>query len=241
MVNCESMLTSALVLRASADQFQSPHRSEKLRQVKKDEKQLAKMMESSPGGWQEAERVARENWETACRENPSETTSNTTTTSSSLTNSTTSLSPSSPQHLSPTLKSEVAEEEISVLRHRQSSARRHEPLSVTETAKKSNVPREGIETLTWHPKEEISKLAISIAEEKEFLTSSGPQANEFPNNVGFANFIDYLLIPTLVYELEYPRTKTYVLSSLSVLGQEIRLLNRCEDGTGFDPCISLRK
>ena len=199
------------------------------------------MMESSPGGWQEAERVARENWETACRENPSETTSNTTTTSSSLTNSTTSLSPSSPPHLSPTLKSEVAEEEISVLRHRHSTARRHEPLSATETAKKSNVPREGIETLTWHPKEEISKLAISIAEEKEFLTSSGPQANEFPNNVGFANFIDYLLIPTLVYELEYPRTKTYVLSSLSVLGQEIRLLNRCEDGTGFDPCISLRK
>ncbi|GAA5833305.1 hypothetical protein JCM5353_008529 [Sporobolomyces roseus] len=192
--------------------------TEKLRSVKRDENQLTKMMESTPGGWREAERVAREHWETACRENPSDSTASTTTTStSSLTNSTTSLtSPASPQ---PTLKSAVAEEEISVLRHRTSLARRHEPLSTPETAKKSNEPQEGIETLTWHPKEEISKLAISIAEEKEFLTSSGPQANVFPNNVGFGNFIDYLLIPTLVYELEYPRTKAirplYILEKVT--------------------------
>ncbi|KAI9017219.1 MBOAT, membrane-bound O-acyltransferase family-domain-containing protein [Gaertneriomyces semiglobifer] len=31
-------------------------------------------------------------------------------------------------------------------------------------------------------------------------------ATSFPSNVTFANFVDYLLVPTLVYELEYPRT-----------------------------------
>ncbi len=30
---------------------------------------------------------------------------------------------------------------------------------------------------------------------------------QFPNNISFANFLDYLLVPTLVYELEYPRTE----------------------------------
>ena len=31
----------------------------------------------------------------------------------------------------------------------------------------------------------------------------------FPNNITWLNFIDYMLIPTLVYELEYPRTLKY--------------------------------
>ena len=35
---------------------------------------------------------------------------------------------------------------------------------------------------------------------------------QFPNNVSLYNFWDYLLIPTLVYELEYPRTDTIRLS-----------------------------
>ncbi|CAO1637539.1 unnamed protein product [Parajaminaea phylloscopi] len=30
----------------------------------------------------------------------------------------------------------------------------------------------------------------------------------WPDNVTYANFLDYLLVPTLVYELEYPRTKS---------------------------------
>lgn len=29
---------------------------------------------------------------------------------------------------------------------------------------------------------------------------------QFPANVTFVNFFDFLLVPTLVYELEYPRT-----------------------------------
>lgn len=33
----------------------------------------------------------------------------------------------------------------------------------------------------------------------------------FPNNITVWNFTDYLLIPTLVYELEYPRTSRFRL------------------------------
>ncbi|KAI8905525.1 MBOAT, membrane-bound O-acyltransferase family-domain-containing protein [Gorgonomyces haynaldii] len=33
----------------------------------------------------------------------------------------------------------------------------------------------------------------------------------FPNNITFLNFLDYLLVPTLVYELEYPRTTRFRL------------------------------
>jgi sterol O-acyltransferase len=29
----------------------------------------------------------------------------------------------------------------------------------------------------------------------------------FPNNLTLKNFLDYLVIPTLVYEVEYPRSK----------------------------------
>jgi len=173
--------------------------------MRQNEKKLAKVMDTYTGGREEAKKVARENWEKACRENPS---SPDMATDSSLSNS------STPSLSSPTLavadkaSTEKGAEEISTLRHRTSQARRHEPLSAPQPTRKSDVPQEGIETLTWHPEEEISHLAIAIAEEKEFLTSSGPQQNVFPSNVGFFNFIDYLLIPTLVYELEYPRTKT---------------------------------
>ncbi|KAJ3331424.1 hypothetical protein HDU76_003217 [Blyttiomyces sp. JEL0837] len=31
----------------------------------------------------------------------------------------------------------------------------------------------------------------------------------FPNNITFVNFVDYMLVPTLVYELEYPRTPKF--------------------------------
>ncbi|KAI8847017.1 MBOAT, membrane-bound O-acyltransferase family-domain-containing protein [Chytridium lagenaria] len=34
----------------------------------------------------------------------------------------------------------------------------------------------------------------------------------FPNNLTVANFVDYMLVPTLVYELEYPRTSKFRLS-----------------------------
>ncbi|GAA6001509.1 hypothetical protein JCM5350_007426, partial [Sporobolomyces pararoseus] len=184
--------------------------SERLIEMGKNEKKLAEIMKSSPGGWEEAKKTARENWEKACRENPSSETSsnsNSVTNSSPSNNSTSSLA-SSTLAVADKASTEKGSEEVSTLRHRTSQARRHEPLSDSQPTRKSEVPQEGIETLTWHPREEISHLAIAIAEDKEFLTSSGPQQNTFPNNVTFPNFIDYLLIPTLVYELEYPRNKS---------------------------------
>ena len=151
----------------------------------KNEKKLAEIMESSPGGWEEAKKTARENWEKACRENTSSETSsnsNSVTNSSPSNNSTSSLA-SSTLAVADKASTEKGSEEVSTLRHRTSQARRHEPLSDPQPSRKSEVPQEGIETLTWHPREEISHLAIAIAEDKEFLTSSGPQQNTFAINV----------------------------------------------------------
>ncbi|GAA6015089.1 hypothetical protein JCM11491_001656 [Sporobolomyces phaffii] len=182
--------------------------SERLREVGANQKKLSKLLDGSPGGWEAAKRVARENWEKACRENPDSTDPMTTSTDSSSSAGASVASLSSKTLAAPTATIKNPEEEAMTLRHRTSQARRHEPLSAPQPTRKTVMPRDGIETLTWHPEDKISHLAIAIAEENEFLTSSGPQQNVFPNNVGFLNFIDYLLIPTLVYELEYPRTKT---------------------------------
>lgn len=57
-----------------------------------------------------------------------------------------------------------------------------------------------------HPSQEISELAKSYSELQGELVSSGPDHVVWPNNITFKNFAIYQLIPTLVYELEYPRT-----------------------------------
>ena len=43
-------------------------------------------------------------------------------------------------------------------------------------------------------------------------SSSSPIKNQYPKNVTLLNYIDYLLVPTLVYEPSYPRTEKYLLS-----------------------------
>ncbi|KAJ3042246.1 hypothetical protein HK097_002080 [Rhizophlyctis rosea] len=48
------------------------------------------------------------------------------------------------------------------------------------------------------------KYAHANAEELQIELRKG--GTTFPNNITFLNFADYLLVPTLVYELEYPRT-----------------------------------
>ncbi|KAK0466990.1 MBOAT, membrane-bound O-acyltransferase family-domain-containing protein [Desarmillaria tabescens] len=57
-----------------------------------------------------------------------------------------------------------------------------------------------------HPNEYISDLAKEYTELQEELRSPGPEYIVWPNNITFKNFAVYQLIPTLVYELEYPRT-----------------------------------
>ncbi|KAL9937539.1 hypothetical protein V8E36_003948 [Tilletia maclaganii] len=83
--------------------------------------------------------------------------------------------------------------------------------------------------LTTHPDPEIASMAQQIEHIREDLmstvshhedhllagavaTNGEPRAEvaervSWPANVSYANFWDYLLVPTLVYELQYPRTK----------------------------------
>lgn len=90
------------------------------------------------------------------------------------------------------------------------------------TAKKAgDAPFEGLQTLTWHPAEVISSLAINMTSLNEALTSTGVARIRWPDNISLYNFLDYLLIPTLVYHLEYPRTNVirpvYVLEKVVAL------------------------
>ena len=59
-----------------------------------------------------------------------------------------------------------------------------------------------------YPDEKIYNLANDCVDLLEDLTSTGKESIVWPANVTYTNYIDYLLIPTLVYELEYPRTSS---------------------------------
>jgi sterol O-acyltransferase len=63
-----------------------------------------------------------------------------------------------------------------------------------------------LEAFTYHPNTELSALAIRIAELHDSLVSTGPAKVRYPSNLTYYNFLDFLAVPTLVYELEYPRT-----------------------------------
>ncbi|EPQ56233.1 MBOAT-domain-containing protein [Gloeophyllum trabeum ATCC 11539] len=85
------------------------------------------------------------------------------------------------------------------------------PVSSTvesSTTLASAVPsgKPGPHPLVDHPDEEIAALAKEYSEIQSELVSSGPEYVKWPENITFKNFAVYQLIPTLVYELEYPRT-----------------------------------
>ncbi|KAI0255918.1 MBOAT, membrane-bound O-acyltransferase family-domain-containing protein [Lactifluus subvellereus] len=79
-----------------------------------------------------------------------------------------------------------------------------EPTSVPDGDKPKDVASH---PLVHHPDPEISALATEYSELESELVSSGPERVRWPENITFKNFAVYQLIPTLVYELEYPRTK----------------------------------
>ncbi|KAH9479357.1 putative sterol O-acyltransferase 1 [Psilocybe cubensis] len=60
--------------------------------------------------------------------------------------------------------------------------------------------------LVYHPDPQISDMAKDYSELQSELLSSGPTYVRWPDNITWKNFAVYQLIPTLVYELEYPRT-----------------------------------
>ena len=64
--------------------------------------------------------------------------------------------------------------------------------------------------LVDHPDDTIAVLAREYSELESELTSAGPEYVRWPDNITLKNFATYMIIPTLVYELEYPRTDRYV-------------------------------
>ena len=63
-------------------------------------------------------------------------------------------------------------------------------------------------SMTKHMMEEVEDLDAEIEELKIQCESGGTgiEGVKYPENVTLKNFVDYLLVPTLVYECEYPRT-----------------------------------
>ena len=57
--------------------------------------------------------------------------------------------------------------------------------------------------------EDRERLLHEIDVAERDLTGKVLGRNKYPNNLTFGNFLDYMVCPTLVYELEYPRTDKY--------------------------------
>ena len=72
-----------------------------------------------------------------------------------------------------------------------------DPLSLTPTT---------ISILCHHPSQAIASVAHELLELDAELVSTGTERVRYPQNLTWKNFCTYMLIPTLVYELEYPRT-----------------------------------
>jgi len=68
-------------------------------------------------------------------------------------------------------------------------------------------PREP-NVLSYSPDEKIAVLARNIDMMEDELRSNGAQGLVWPNNVTYKNYFEYMFFPTLVYQLEYPRTDT---------------------------------
>lgn len=67
--------------------------------------------------------------------------------------------------------------------------------------------------LVDHPDQQIAVMAKDYVELDGELVSTGPEYVRWPENVTLKNFAMYMLIPSLVYELEYPRTEKWVFFS----------------------------
>lgn len=63
-------------------------------------------------------------------------------------------------------------------------------------------------TLAWSSNERVAILARNIDAMEEELKSNGTKGLVWPENITYRHFLDYMCIPTLVYQLEYPRTNT---------------------------------
>lgn len=62
--------------------------------------------------------------------------------------------------------------------------------------------------LAWSADERVALLARNIDAMEDELKSNGAKGLVWPQNVTYWHFGDFMLMPTLVYQLEYPRTAT---------------------------------
>ncbi|KAL1406214.1 Sterol O-acyltransferase 2 (Sterol-ester synthase 2) [Vanrija albida] len=62
--------------------------------------------------------------------------------------------------------------------------------------------------LAWSPDHKIALLARNIDAMEDELRSNGEKGLVWPENVTYKHFVEFMFFPTLVYELEYPRTDT---------------------------------
>lgn len=67
-------------------------------------------------------------------------------------------------------------------------------------------PLTSVSILVHHPSQAIASVAHEFLELDTELMSTGTERVRYPQNLTCKNFCTYMLIPTLVYELEYPRT-----------------------------------
>ena len=77
----------------------------------------------------------------------------------------------------------------------------------------SNESSEYSELTRWNSvAEERERLISEIEIADRDLTGRVSKEIKYPHNLTYSNFLDYMFCPTLVYELEYPRTDRYTLS-----------------------------
>lgn len=76
----------------------------------------------------------------------------------------------------------------------------------------SSVLKPSPHLLVMHPSPEISELAREYSELESELVGMGPEYIRWPNNISLKQFAQYMIVPTLVYELEYPRTERFAFS-----------------------------
>ena len=62
--------------------------------------------------------------------------------------------------------------------------------------------------LSYSSDEKIAVLARNIDMMEDELRSNGSNGLVWPQNVTYRNYFEYMFFPTLVYQLEYPRTDT---------------------------------
>ncbi|KAL7421034.1 Sterol O-acyltransferase 2 (Sterol-ester synthase 2) [Cryptotrichosporon argae] len=75
-----------------------------------------------------------------------------------------------------------------------------------------------VSQLAWSADDRVALLARNVDQMDDELRSNGPRGLAWPENVTYRHFFEFMFFPTLVYQLEYPRTNSirplYVLEKI---------------------------